>query len=65
MGMGIDEEADPQAMTRCKTEIPVNLAVLRIDQSGCTGIRATDEIGLAAPSRNLLENHGVPLVVWL
>jgi hypothetical protein len=58
--MRVDDVAKPQAATRQRALITVDLPDLRIDQRRDARVRTTDEIRLAAAGGDLLEDHETP-----
>ena len=60
VGVGVDDEADAQAVARRQREVAIDLAHLGIDQRAGAGVGAADEVRLAAPGGDLLEDHSRP-----
>ena len=58
VGVGVDDEADAQAVARRQAEVAVDLARLGIDQRAGAGVGAADQVRLAAAGGDLLEDHG-------
>ena len=58
VGVGVDDEADAQAVARRQAEVAVDLARFGIDQRAGTGVGAADEVRLASAGGDLLEDHG-------
>ena len=54
----VDDVADPQPITGGVRVIAVELPDLRVDQDGGAGRLASDQVGLTATGRDLLEQHG-------
>ena len=57
MGVRVDQVVDAQPVARGEREVVVDLAELRIDQRRHAGVRAADEVRLAAAGGYLFEDH--------
>ena len=60
VGVGVDDEADAQAVARRQAEVAIDLAHLGIDQRAGAGVGAADQVRLASSRGDLLEDHSRP-----
>ena len=60
VGVGVDDEADAQAIARGQAKVAIDLAHLGVDQRAGAGVGAADQVRLAASGGDLLEDHSRP-----